>query len=546
VESGNSLLLFGGLAFFLYGMQLAREGLQQAAGSRLRSALGVLAGNRFSGLALGAGVTVVLQSSSATTVMLVGFASARLMTLTQVMAVILGADIGTTVTVQLIAFNMSDFALILVALGAAGVLFARSKRTRHLAEIALGFGMIFYGMKLMADSTAPLRHDQGFRTIMAVADERPLLALFAAAVFTGIVQSSAATIGLVLSLAQADTIGLPASVAAMLGANIGTCVTALLGRVGAGHDGRRVAVGHLLFKVLGVALIWPFLAPFCELAAGSADSLSRQIANAHTFFNVGISAVFLPFVGLAARALTAIVPAPAAGDEGARFGPRYLDPNALKTPPLAIGNATREVIRMADGVETMLSTCLDPFTFEKGDTEATDALEALDDRIDTLDREIKLYIAETSGRAMSDASSRRAQMIVSFTNDLEHVGDIISNNIVEVARKKQRKGYSFSSEGFGEIADFHAKVLENFKLAVSCFTTEDEELAQTLLRHKKSLARLADDLRESHMDRLRRGLPETRETTSLHLDLISHMRWINSSVSNIAFAVVRRSGAQKG
>ncbi|HSE96037.1 MAG TPA: Na/Pi cotransporter family protein, partial [Methylomirabilota bacterium] len=345
------IILFGGMALLLYGMQLTGEGLQRAAGARLRQILTHLVRNRFTALLTGAGVTALIQSSTATTVMLIGFVQAGLLTLHQAMGIILGADIGTTFTVQLLAFRIYDYALLLVGLGFVAWFFLKRRLVRDLGQAVLGFGLIFLGLKLMIDGMAPLKDSTLVAQVLLAFAESPILGIAAGAVFSAVVHSSAATIGLAIALAGHGLLPLAAAVPLVLGANIGTCATALAASLGSTTEAKRVGVAHIGFKLLGAVVVLPILEPFVTLTAWTAADPARQIANAHTLFNVAISLLFLPFQDPAARLITALVPD--RPEEEARFRTRYLDERFADQPSLAIGQATREALRMADIAQGM-------------------------------------------------------------------------------------------------------------------------------------------------------------------------------------------------
>jgi phosphate:Na+ symporter len=317
------IILLGGMALLLYGMQHTGDGLQRLAGARLRQVLTHLTANRFAALLTGALATALIQSSTATTIMVIGFVQAGLLTLYQAMGIILGADIGTTFTVQLLAFRIYDYALLLVGLGFAMTFLGKRRLLKDLGHAVLGFGLIFLGLKLMIEGMEPLKDSTIVAQALLAFAETPLLGVAASAAFAALVASSAATIGLVLALASHGLLTLPSALPLVLGANIGTCVTALTASLGSSTEARRVAVAHVGFKLLGVAIVLPFLDPFVTLVAASAVDPARQIANAHTFFNVAISLVFLPFQPLAARAIIAAVPDRPEAEQ--RFGTRYLD-----------------------------------------------------------------------------------------------------------------------------------------------------------------------------------------------------------------------------
>src|SRR5690349_4994345 len=308
------LALFGGLALLLYGMQLIGEGLQRAAGGHLRHLLTRMTRTRLAAVGSGALVTAIIQSSSATTLMLIGFVSAGLLTFPQSLGVILGADIGTTVTVQLLAFRVQELSLLLVGVGFPLAFFGRRGLVKSLGQVVLGFGFIFLGMKVMNDGLAPLAENELTRQVLMSLAGNQFLALLAGAVLSASMASSAATIGLTLTLSQQGLLPLPGALPVLLGANIGSCASALAATMRSSSDARRVAVAHIAFKVLGVALVFPFIGPLANLVALTSLDPARQIANTHTFFNVAISALFLPFAPWAARVISALVPEEERGD----------------------------------------------------------------------------------------------------------------------------------------------------------------------------------------------------------------------------------------
>jgi phosphate:Na+ symporter len=534
-------VLAGGLAIFLHGLGLAREGLQVLAGEKLRTILFALSSNRVVGLVSGAVVTTIVQSSTAVTVMLVGFAASSLMTLPQAMAVVLGADIGTTVTVQLIAFRLSAYALLVVAVGFALRFFSHKRRARYGGEALMGLGLLFYGMKLMADATLPLRGSPLFGTVLDHLATTPFAGLAAGAVATVLMQGSAPTIGLLIALATSGSMSMAAAAPLVLGANIGTTVTPIVAAAGQPPAGKRVAFAHAAFKLLGVLGFLPFIGPFTRLAERTAPDVARQIANAHSIFNLCTALVFLPFVGLGARLVSRFYT-----DEGARerFGPRYLDPRAIASPALAFGNAQREFLRMADIVADMVKECLR--CFEGSGIDLATELESRDDHVDILNREIRFYLARLGQEAMTREQADRQMELIGLASDVENAGDLVNRNILALARKKAAHGLAFSREGWAEIRDFHAKVCDNLDLALVAFSTSDEEIARTVLRHRQKLGEIEAELREKHIARLNQGLRESLETSSVHLDLLAYLRMVNGYLASLAETVVRRRERDQG
>ncbi|MBI1736370.1 MAG: Na/Pi cotransporter family protein [Candidatus Rokubacteria bacterium] len=528
------LALFGGMALLLYGIQLTGESLQRAAGARLRGILTGLARNRVLAVMSGAVVTGIIQSSSATTVMLIGFVSAGLMAFRQTLGVILGADIGTTFTVQLIAFRITDYSLLLIGLGFTTVFVAKRRAVKDVGQAVLGFGLLFLGLKLILDGAAPLKTNPLAAQLIASVADSHLLAVLAAAVFSALVHSSAATIGLALALATQGLLDLHGAVGIVLGANIGTCATALMAAVGASAEAKRVAVAHIAFKVLGAATVFPFIDPFTSLIAMTASDPARQIANAHTFFNIGISLLFLPFTPWAARTIEALVPDEPMGDNP--FRPRYLDERALTQPALAIGQATRESLRMADVVQGMLRDVVD--VFRGNNQELLEDVERRDDQVDFLEREIKLFLARLDRSAMGAELAQKEIGLISIIGNLENIGDIIDKNLMELGRKKLYHGRRFSEAGWSEILEFHGMVTKNLERAIAAFAANDRALAQEVLDQRPVMRQRERELRESHLGRLRQGLAESLETSEIHLDILTNLKRISSHVSALVFPIL--------
>lgn len=526
--------LFGGMALLLYGMKLAGEGLQRAAGAKLRKILSSLTTNRFLGLGVGIIVTVLLQSSTATTIMLVGFVGSGLMTLPQSMGVILGADIGTTITVQILALRIYDYAILFVGIGITMMFLARGAVLKNISEGILGFSFIFLSIKIMSDSLIPLKSSELFRSILMALGEYSMMGLVISAIFTVIVHSSAAIIGLSLALGFQGLITLEAAIPLILGANIGTCATAIISSIGSNVEAKRVAAAHTLFKVMGVIIFFPFIKPFSGFIISITDNIPRQIANAHTLFNVAIALIFLPFTSVMTDVMKRIVPEKAGEEE--KFKPRYLDKRVLASPVLAFGQAKREALRMADIVHEMLRDSI--LVFKRDDPELVEGIEKRDDYVDLLEREIKMYLTRLSNESLTPQQSRMEHGLLAFINDLENIGDVVDKNLMELAKKKMKNALVFSQEGINEIESFHRKVMENFEIGVSAFVSGEAELAKRLLQNKIEIAEMERNLRQAHIHRLHKGLKESIDTSSIHLDILSNLRRINSYISNVAYPII--------
>jgi len=528
------LSLISGLFLLLYGVKIAGEGFQRAAGPKLRQILYYVTSNRLLGVAIGALVTAIIQSSSATTVMIVGFVSSGLINLAQAVGVVLGANIGTTFTVQLIAFKIYDYAVIMVGLGAALVLFGRKKNIVFTGQGILGFALIFLSMKIMSDAMIPMKESYLFREILLSMEGNTMGLLLISTLFTGIVQSSAATIGVALALSLQGLISLDSALPIILGANVGTCITAMLSAMNVTNEAKKVAVVHVLFNVLGVIIFLPLLGFFRDVILMTSTELSRQIANAHSLFNFAVTILFIPFTTHLARLADKVIPEEI--DSEARFKPKYLNAQVLESPDVAFGLATREALRMADIAQEMFSKCI--YVIIKDDQDLLVRVEDMDDQLDILDKEIKLYITKISQKALTEGESRREVAILTLVNDLENIGDIIDKNIMELAKKKIATALSFSTEGQKEIIDFFTKVADNFEMAIAAFATGDSDLAWKVLKNKEKLGNLERDLKAAHISRLHKGLKESIDTSSIHLDLLSNLKRINHHIINISYPLI--------
>ncbi len=519
----------------LYGMKLVGEGLQRAAGARLRNFLISATNNRFKSVGVGAVVTALLQSSSATTVMLVGFAGAGLLGLGETVGVILGADIGTTLTVQIIALRVYDYAIAFIGIGILMRFLSRRGPGREIGQAVLGFGFVFFALKILIDTFEPIASDPLLTSTMLSLSKDPFAGIIIAALLTALFHSSAATLGLAITAAHSGLLTLDSAIPIVLGANIGTCASAIVSSVGASVDARRVALAHVLFKVTGVILVIPLLGVFTYLVGLSTADVARQIANAHTFFNIAIAVCFLPFIGPFTRLVKVLMPE---REQPGRFGTKYLDPIVLTSPTLALVQASRESLRTADIVEEMLSKSLTVFMTD--DRALQEKVELMDDDVDLLDREVKLFLTKLSRESLSEGQAGREMEIMLFSDNMESIGDVIDKNLMELARKKINGSLSFSREGMDEIRTLHAKVMENFSMGVAAFAGSDAEMARRLVAHKAKLSELERELRGAHISRLQKGLRESIATSSIHLDVLTNLKRINSHITNVAYPILER------
>ncbi|MBM4436082.1 MAG: Na/Pi cotransporter family protein [Actinobacteria bacterium] len=491
----------GGLALLLYGMRIAGDGLQQAAGGRLRGWLSRLTRRRLSGAAVGAGVTVLMQSSSATTLLLVTLTGAGLVTLTQAVGVILGADVGTTLTVQLLAFDILEWAPLVVAAGVVLILTTRSRVYVYLGRALFGFGL--------------------------------LLVLLGAA-FTAVMHSSAATIGIVVGLAVNGAVGLDSALPLVLGANVGTSATAVLASFGNNVAARRVAAAHALLKVAGVAVCYPLLVPLAAAVAWSAPDVPRQVANAHLFFNLALAAIFLPLANPVAWAVTRLVPAPAHGDTERLDA--LLDPMTLQSPAVAIGQATRAILQMAAVVQGMVDDM--QRAFETADETLVARTRTRDDEVDRMHRVIRTYLTTLMAESrLGQDMSRREVGLLYAVNDLENIADIVDRNLGSLALKVIHQHHAFSAEGRADLHTFAEKVKFEMARAISALTLNDAPLASDVLAQAEAVAELEREMRQGHISRVQEGRKETIDSWAIHLDMLGYLRRIHAHALNLAQVV---------
>jgi len=465
--------------------------------------------------------------------MLVGFVGAGLLGLKETMGIILGADIGTTITVQIITFRVYDYALAVIGLGVLIIFVQRKSVGKEIGQAILGFGFIFFALKVLVDTFTPVTHNPLLKDAMMGLSEDPVAGIIVSTVLTALFQSSAATLGLAVSAAHSGLLSLDAAMPIVLGANIGTCLSAIISSMGATVEAKRVAFAHILFKIIGVIIVLPFLGVFTHFVGLSSPDLARQVANAHTLFNIAITIIFLPFIGPFTRLVTLILPEKKGAE---RFGPKYLDPIVLSSPPLALVQASRESLRIADIIQDMLVKSLD--VFEKNDMDLLEKIEERDDEVDILDKEIKLYLTKLVRESLSEEQAKMELEIILFSDSMENVGDVIDKNLMDLARKKIKGGLSFSKEGMNEIRMLHQKVVENLELGIAAFAGSNADLAQKLINHKAKISEMERELRQAHITRLHKGFKESIDTSSIHLDVLANLKRINSLITNVAYPIV--------
>ena len=528
--------LAGGLALFLFGMDQMGESLKIVAGDKMRQILGKLTTNRLMGLVTGAVVTAIIQSSSVTTVMLVGFVTANLMSLSQAIGVILGADIGTTITAQIVAFPIKKYALLLVAGGFLMSFASRKDDIRQYGILVMGLGLIFFGMAVMSGAMKPLRNYQPFIDLMQNVSN-PLVGILISTAFTALIQSSSAAMGIVIVLASQGLVSLEGGIALALGANIGTCATAGLAALGKPREAVRVAVAHVTFKIVGVLLIVWFIPPLADLVRSLSpasehltgmDRLAadtpRQVANAHTLFNVGIGLLFLPLAGVFARFCEWVVPdRPITETEevAARYEPKYLDDVLLDTPSLALERTQMEIGRLGERVSDMYEAFLEPALAH--DTGRLEEIGEMDAEIDALHGRITEYLARISSGGLSRNETDALMRLMQAANQIEHMGDLIETNLVRLGQKLAEDNVFVSPVTGGIIRDYHRKIGDALRLSTEAFRESDAKLAGKVRRMKPEIAEFARSTLRHALDRLVADEPNRLQTYTREMELIENL-----------------------
>jgi phosphate:Na+ symporter len=543
-----TMTLLGGLALFLYGMEKMAESLKAVAGDSMKWILGKLTTNRIMGLLTGAFVTAIIQSSSVTTVMLVGFVTAGLMSLSQAIGVILGADIGTTITAQIVAFKVTKYALALVAIGFLMIFASKVEKVRQYGALIMGLGLIFFGMGVMSDGMRPLRDYEPFIQLMQNVSN-PLVGILIATMFTALIQSSSATMGVVIALSLQGLISLEAGIALALGANIGTCATAGLAAIGKPREAVRVAVAHVTFKIVGVIIVIPLIPQLAELVrwvSPAADAglsgmnalaaeTPRQIANAHTIFNVGLAVLFLPLAGVFARFCEWVVPDKPL-DETMIVRPKYLDEALLSTPSLALDRARLEVLHMGEHVEAMLGKVMPAVTTR--DRAALQELQSMDELVDALHASIVGYLGKISKTALSDAQTREFIKLMEAVNSLENIGDIIETDLVSLGNKLMNEGVTISKMTQDVLQGLHTMVTKSVVAAVQAVSQGSEIAAKAVINMKDEISQQTDDAALHEAKRLVAEEPNRIPAYTIEMDIIEKLKRIYYFAKRMAKTVV--------
>lgn len=532
--------LMGGVALLLWGLHMVQSGILRAFGPELRRLLSTALRNRFSAFAAGVALTTVLQSSTAAALMTASFATQGVVELVPALAILLGANVGTTFIVQVLSFNIAAAAPLLFIAGVAAFRWRSRRQFKDIGRALIGLGLVLLALHILIDTLAPAETAPSVRVLLGAVTGDPIMCVVLAAALTWLAHSSVATVLLVMSLAYSHFVTPAAAIALVLGANLGSAINPLIEGVEAGNRASyRLPVGNLLNRLLGIAIVLVFLQPIAAAMQAMLPDAAKMTAMFHMVFNVAMAVLAIGLLDPVARGLERLFPASKPSTGSGAFAPRYLDESALATPSLALADAAREAMRMGDVVEEMLRKTVRALL--ANDRDMAREVSRMDDEVDHLDEAIKLYLTKLMRGALDERESRRAMEIISFTINLEHIGDIIDKNLAELAAKKSRRGYEFSSEGRDEIAGLYRLVLESLRRAHGVFMSGDAEDAERLVADKARVKNLEIAASERHLERLREGRPETLETTSIHLDVLRDLRRIHSHICAAAYPVLDAS-----
>lgn len=529
----------GGVALLLWGLHMVHSGILRAFGSDLRLLLARALGNRFSAFAAGLGLTALLQSSTATALIVSSFTAEGLVGLMPALAIMLGANVGTTLIVQVLSFNISAAAPALFVVGLIAFRSGARSRIKDIGRVAIGLGLMLLALHILLGTLEPAENAPAVRIFMAAITTDPILCILIGAVVTWAVHSSVATVLLIMSLAYAQFITPFASLALVLGANLGSAINPMV--EGTRRDNPasyRLPLGNLVNRVIGVVLVAPFLHPLADLLASLQPDLAKMTAEFHIAFNLVTALLFIGVLDGIAALLTRLLPAQTTTIDPAK--PRYLDESALATPSLALADAARETLRTGDIVETMLRRVMTAIM--TNDRALVAEVSQMDNSVDRLDEATKLYVTKLTRGSLDERESQRAMEIISFAINLEHIGDIVDKNLCELAIKKIKHRFQFSAEGAAELLEFHRQTMESLRIAFGVFMSGDVTEARKLLA-EKAVLRIAElEATERHLERLREGRPESIETTSLHLDVLRDLKRIHSHICSVAYPVLDAAG----
>lgn len=535
------LKIIGGVCLLLFGLKLVRSGVTRAFGVQLRKLISLATKNRITSLLAGVGVTALLQSSTATTMIISSFAGQGLIATSAALAVVLGADVGTTLVAQVLTFDLSWLspALLLV-----GYIFYSGKEQaatrRQIGRILIGLGLMLLALATIKAAAAPLKTSDTLPLILAPLDSDPVLAILVGVILTWVFHSSLAIVLLLMSMVHTEVVPIHLGLIMVLGANIGNVIAPFLSSLKEPPQAARIPAGNLVMRLAGVLLVmvlYRYIQPYL-LQLG--DSPARVLINFHMAFNIGVALLFLPFLDGISKLVTKVIPDKVANADEDAKQPKYLDDRVLETPTVALTNAAREVLRIADMTDQMLQFVWQ--SFQKNDLALFEKIRTIDGVVDVLYRALKTYLVRITQETMNDEEGKRHFQILTFATNIEHVGDIIDRNLIPLAEKRIRSKVDFSADGKAELDHLFQLVIDSVRLAQTVFISGDVRLARQLVDDKAIIKQAEREASVNHLGRLQKGVPETMATSDLHMDIIRDLRRINSLMTAIAYPMLDDAG----
>ena len=530
------LHIIGSVCLLLWGTRMVKMGFTRAYGSSLRLWISRGTKNRFTSAISGFAATALLQSSTAAALLMLSFVKKHSIPLTAAIAFVIGADIATTIVAQILTFDLSWLAPVLMSIGIIGhIKYEHGGRERHIFRLFIGIGLMLLSLTLIRDATLPLKTSETLPLIIAPLENDPYMAIAFAAILTWIIHSSLAAILLFAAFGSQGFIDLELAYMLVIGTNLGGAFISFIATYAQGNEARQVTSANIIMRATcGLILVF-FMTDALDLFTQYDLDPARQIVTLHVLFNIILAIAFLPLVGIMAKIGELLFPV-SEEEEQDEANPIYLDDEALMTPVIALASAARETMRMAEMVEQMLTQTIE--CFKQNNDSMAKEVSREDETIDRLYAAIKHYLAKMTQESLDPKEADRYLQILTFATNLEHVGDIIDTSLMELAKKKIKNGERFSDEGWKEIKNFHAQVLQNMKLAQSLFLSEDPSLARILIDSKKTIREAEQETSTQHFQRLREGLPETIATSSIHLDVVRDYRRINSYITTVAYQII--------
>jgi phosphate:Na+ symporter len=530
--------LLGAVALLLWGTRMVRTGILRVFGADLRHLLRVSLRNRFAAFLAGIGVTCVLQSSTATGLLMAAFAGRGVVETAPALAVMLGADFGSTLVAQVLSFNLHWLAPVLILAGVITHSSAERSSYHGLGRVAIWLGLMLLALRLILLASAPMREAAILQELFGALAPEALILILIAGLLTWLAHSSLAIVLLIMSLASVGVLPLTSACALVLGANLGAAMPAITATFADKPAARRVALGNLIFRLTGCVVALPFVAMIVPWLQQLEPAPGRVVVNFHTAFNLALGVAFILLTDVVARLCARLLPELPVEADPER--PRHLDRTTLDSPSLALACAAREALRMGDLIETMLRDSFD--VFRSNDRQNLVALQRMEHSVDKLHEAIKLFVTDVSREPLNPGESRRSAEILALTTNLEHIGDIIDKSLLELADKKTRLQLRFSAEGWTEIEALHAHVLDNLRMALGVFVSGDVAIARKLIDEKVAVRDAERQAAENHLARLRAGRPESIDSSALHLDILRDLKRIHSHICAVAYPLLDEAG----